>query len=380
MSAYDVGIVGAGVHGLSAAYHLARRGVPTVVFERGGRAGGPTGQASGVVRSYYTNRFLAGVARDSTAVLAEFDARVGGQSGYVRTGGLYLHGAGDAADVRAAAGIGHTVLSPAELAARDGGLNLDGTAIGVWEDDAGYADPYRTALGYAARAVEHGTALLEHTPVARITERAGSVRVVTGDGTGYEVGRLLVAAGPWTGALLRQVGVALPLTAERHVVARLAHAPGDAARAVPYVLIDVQHGYYSRPAGAGRFLLGPLAPTSPTDPDDDVAGITDAEAAGLAAGAARRAPLRGRAVADGGWAALYGVSPDWQPVTGQVGERVYVDAGTSGHGFKLAPVWGDHVARLLLGDADPGLAQFTPGRFAAGATLAGGYGAARILG
>ncbi|MFI5915113.1 hypothetical protein [Dactylosporangium sp. NPDC051541] len=67
-------------------------------------------------------------------------------------------------------------------------------------------------------------------------------------------------------------------------------------------------------------------------------------------------------------------------MTGRVSERVFVDAGTSGHGFKLAPVWGDHVARLLLDVPDPRLAQFSPARFTAGAGLAAGFGAARILG
>ncbi|MEU7875286.1 FAD-dependent oxidoreductase [Dactylosporangium sp. NPDC049140] len=74
---YDVEIVGAGVHGLTAAYHVARRGASTVVFERGRRAAGPTG------------------------------------------------------------------------------LNLDGTAIGVWGEHAG---PYRTALAYAAHAAGFGAA------------------------------------------------------------------------------------------------------------------------------------------------------------------------------------------------------------------------------
>jgi glycine/D-amino acid oxidase-like deaminating enzyme len=384
---YEVGIVGAGVHGVSAAFHLARRGVSTVVFERGTRAGGPTGRASGVVRAYYTNRFLAEVARDSTFVLADFAARIGGDSGYVRTGGLFLHGAEDAADVRTtgtvltAAGVEHEILTPSGLQARFAGLNLDATAIGVWEEHAGYADPYRTTLGLAARAVHEGATLLEHSPVREFTEGPRSVRVRTGDGSLYDVGRLLVAAGPWTGPLLAAHASAdLPLSVERHVVAGLVHAPADVPRAVPYVLIDVQHGYYSRPAADGRFLLGPLAAAPTADPDDFDPGITAGEFDQLAARAAQRAPIRGRATAEHSWASLYDVSPDWQPVTGQVSERVYVDAGTSGHGFKLAPVWGDHVARLLLEDADPRLRQFAPGRFTAGAGLSSGYGTARILG
>jgi glycine/D-amino acid oxidase-like deaminating enzyme len=101
---------------------------------------------------------------------------------------------------------------------------------------------------------------------------------------------------------------------------------------------------------------------------------------GLATRAAQRASIRARALPDRSWVSLYDVSPDWQPVTGQVSEHVYVDAGTSGHGFKLAPVWSDQVARLLTDDADPRLGQFSPERFTTGTDLHSGFGAARILG
>jgi glycine/D-amino acid oxidase-like deaminating enzyme len=75
------------------------------------------------------------------------------------------------------------------------------------------------------------------------------------------------------------------------------------------------------------------------------------------------------------------VSPDWQPVIGEIAEGVFVDAGTSGHGFKLAPALGRHVADLVtVAGADPGLAQFDPGRFAEDQGLVAGYGDARILG
>src|SRR5688572_7500702 len=40
---FDVGIIGAGIHGASAAYHLASRGLRVVIFERDVPAGGPTG-------------------------------------------------------------------------------------------------------------------------------------------------------------------------------------------------------------------------------------------------------------------------------------------------------------------------------------------------
>ena len=55
-------------------------------------AGGPTGLSSGVCRAYYTNPFLAEAARDSIAMMADFDEiGQGHDSGFRRTGLLYLH-------------------------------------------------------------------------------------------------------------------------------------------------------------------------------------------------------------------------------------------------------------------------------------------------
>jgi glycine/D-amino acid oxidase-like deaminating enzyme len=68
-------------------------------------------------------------------------------------------------------------------------------------------------------------------------------------------------------------------------------------------------------------------------------------------------------------------------VIGEIAEGVVVDAGTSGHGFKLAPALGRHVADLVTGSTtDPGLEQFHPRRFEEHRELGAGFGDARILG
>ena len=79
---------------------------------------------------------------------------------------------------------------------------------------------------------------------------------------------------------------------------------------------------------------------------------------------------------------MYDVSPDWQPVIGEVAPNVFVDAGTSGHGFKLAPALGKHVADLVVGSSelDPRLTEFDPFRFTRGSALRAGFRDARILG
>ncbi|HEY7658973.1 MAG TPA: FAD-dependent oxidoreductase, partial [Actinomycetota bacterium] len=81
MSGYDVAVVGAGVHGASAAFHLAGRGVRVVVLEKVAPAGGPTGRSSAICRAYYTNPFLAAVARDSIAMFRTFEEHTGRDAG-----------------------------------------------------------------------------------------------------------------------------------------------------------------------------------------------------------------------------------------------------------------------------------------------------------
>jgi glycine/D-amino acid oxidase-like deaminating enzyme len=204
------------------------------------------------------------------------------------------------------------------------------------------------------------------------------VVVTADDGTQTSCGRVLVAAGPWTGPLASLVGADLPLTVERHVVATFRWAGAQPTPAHG----DLIGGYYFRPEGEDLYLVGPMHPAPQADPDDFDQEIREDEVRRLAETVVRRVPQLERSEVHGGWASLYDVSPDWQPVIGEVAPNVFVDAGTSGHGFKLAPALGKHVADLVSGSSelDPRLRDFDPFRFARGSALPGGYRDARILG
>lgn len=384
--AFDVGVIGAGVHGASALYHLAASGARVVAFERDRPAGGPTGRSSAICRAYYTNPFLARCARDSIAMLARFEELTGRTAGLRRTGLLFLHPPEDAPAVRAsverlnALGIATELLSPGDVEDRwPGAFDLEGVGIAAWERDAGYADPHATTEGLFRRALELGAeARLGRRVVALEALAQGGARVVTDDGSRTECRRLLIAAGPWTRPLAAQVGVDLPLHAERHVVAVFRWAD---AEPVP-CHGDLLGGYYFRTEGEELYLVGPLTPEPEVDPDGFEEAIRSEEIEALARRVVRRCPWLSASRVHGGWASLYDVSPDWQPVIGEIAPGVFVDAGTSGHGFKLAPALGAHVAALVLGAAtDPDLAAFHPSRFGIeGGALAAGYREARILG
>lgn len=384
METFDVGIVGAGVHGASAAFHLASSGVKPVIFERWTPAGGPTGRSSAVCRAYYTNAFLARTARDSIRMMEGFRELTGTDAGFRRTGLLYLHPPEDVEDVRHSVGrlnelgIVTELFEPEGLAGAFPAFDREGIGIGALERDAGYSDPHAVTEGLFRRAVQLGAEGRLGALVVGLDASETGVVVRTGDGSSVSCGRLLIAAGPWTGPLAAQVGADLPLTVERHVVATFRWGGAEPVTAHG----DLIGGYYFRPEGEDLYLMGPLHPAPQADPDRFDQEIREDEVRRLAEAAVRRVPHLSASEFHGGWASLYDVSPDWQPVIGEVAPSVFVDAGTSGHGFKLAPALGKHVADLVTGspDLDPGLAEFDPFRFERGTGLAAGYRDARILG
>lgn len=319
-------------------------------------------------------------------MLARFsEITSGGYAGFHRSGFLFLHPEEDENRVRATIshlsrlGIDVEVVERDRLESEFPAFDLEGVAIGGWEADAGYADPTGATVGLLGRAVELGAELRVGSRVAELLPAAsGGATVVTADGARASCSRVLIAAGPWTAPLAAQVGVDVPLTVERHVVATLGW--GRAPR-LPFGHADLVAGYYCRPEGTELCLLGWLHPAAPADPDRYAPDIMGEEAEGLSRALVRRVPSLAEAELRGGWAGLYDVSPDWQPVIGEIADGIFVDAGTSGHGFKLAPALGGYVADMVLGRAThPGLVQFHPARFATGGRLSAGFGAAKILG
>jgi glycine/D-amino acid oxidase-like deaminating enzyme len=378
---YDVAVVGAGVHGASAAYHLAKAGHTVIVVERGYPASGPTGRSSAICRAYYTNPFLAAVAHEALGWMADFPGSLGGESGFRHTGALYIHPPEDTPNVKTvaaslnAAGVRVDVLEHAELAQRVPGINLDAVGVGVWEHGAGYADPVltTTALLDAARGL--GATVRIRVAVRGIAPDGSQITLDT-TAEPITAQRVLLAMGPWTRPMVATLGVDLPLRVERHVVG--AYSCGELTPS--FVLADLAAGYYGKPEHGGQFLLGWLHPAAEVDPSTFSERISDRESLDLVAAAVTRLPFMEAAAPRGGWAGLYDVSPDWQPVIGEVAPGVFVHAGSSGHGFKLAPVLGRYVANLVVGTGGRELAEFSPQRFATGATVAAGFGGIRIIG
>jgi sarcosine oxidase subunit beta len=359
----DVVIVGGGVYGTSILFNLARAGVAATLVERHRLADGPTGRSSANVRLHYTTPELAEIAWQAFQVTSQFHDLTGADNGFTQVGVLYgvqpEHAAIFEASVSRLASAGEPIETRtiAEMADIVPGFVLDGIAMGIWEPRSGYADPVATSLGFADAARRLGATVRVDTPVASLLTEHGSVtgvRLVDGDAIGAS--RVVVAAGPWSRPLLATVGIELPTYPERHAITLVA-AP-DAARAVvPCVWSDRLRGYYARPEGGSLVLLGgTTSRTLPVGDADELDGSVSLEesAEHLERASPRIPALAGLGVRPG-YAAAYDMSPDGfsivDAVPGVAG--LFVVAGTSGHGFKLAPGLGALAAELVQGRRSP---------------------------
>jgi glycine/D-amino acid oxidase-like deaminating enzyme len=222
VATYDVGVVGAGVHGAAVAFHLATRGIRAVIVERDGPAAGPTGRSSAICRAYYTNAFLASVARDSIAMMASFVDHTGRSAEFRRTGMLFLHHPRTplpSATRSMATLSGSTELSSPIGCPSASGISPTGIAVPRGTRRQARRSARRHVGPVRARPRARRAARLGSPVIAITTTSAGGGELITDSGERISCGRILLAAGPWTASLAGHVGVELPLHAERHVVA-----------------------------------------------------------------------------------------------------------------------------------------------------------------
>jgi sarcosine oxidase, subunit beta len=381
----DVVVVGAGIAGSSAAFHLASQGVKTVLVEREHPASGPTGKSSAVCHLFYTIPQLSRLARRGCQILKSIPELCGGPAVFHPNGVLWCAGTRNAdefarsiARIRDEEGGGIDAVTPEDIARMAPSFNLDGIVLAAWEAQYGYADPYEAANALAQAARDRGATYLGNRSVAKFATAGGRLTgVELSDGTRITADRAVVAVGPWTKALMRQFGIELPLHIERHSMAVL-DAPGRANEILPFSWVDDILSHYARPEGKNTILIGTWAGggtgirniETERPKEVKVAGEYDAsvsteESAWIVEQMAPRAPAVAELGIRPGYACMYDMSPDDLPIVDQVPgvDGIIFVAGSSGHGFKLGPAVGEEAARLATVGNSELLAPFSLARF-----------------
>ena len=380
-------IVGAGTTGVSIAFHLALAGVRHVlVLERRFIGAGGTGRSVGIIRQLYPSQEATAMVVRSLAIYRDFDAAVGGASGYVRCGALIGVGPEMRASLektmslQRSLGVRAEVLAPSDVARIESRIDTSRLGAVLYEPDSGYADPSGVAAAYAAAARRRGATIEQDTEVSAVLVTGDRVTgVETARGERIEAPVVVNAAGLWSPALARLAGVGLPIVIGRHPVFVVER---DQSFGAPHpVFLDLAGGSYVRPESGGLTLTGSLTDDEtrhPMDPESLGADVGLEEATEVLERTGRALPRLAEARYRRGWAGAFDITPDWMPILDESPIRgFWIAAGMSGHGFKLAPAVGEMMADLITGRTPAVSATpFRFGRFAdgrAGGTFVASY-------
>src|ERR1700729_4429 len=221
----SVVIVGGGVIGASAAFHLAEAGVDVVLVERAQLGGGSTSKAAGGVRTQFSDVLNIEIAKRSLAAFRDFGRRPGWEIELKQVGYLFvLTRESDVAEFERSValqnecGLRSRILSVAEACELCPLLDGDDMLAAAFSPGDGHATPEGVVQGYAFAARAHGAHIRVGCDVVGIETGGNQITaVVTSEGR-IRTGVVICAAGAWSRSCGAMVGIELPVTPLRRQI------------------------------------------------------------------------------------------------------------------------------------------------------------------
>jgi glycine oxidase len=353
MMGRDAVIVGGGVIGLSIAYELARSGITATVLDVAelGRAASWAGAGIIAPEADRPSADPLSALRNLSVTLHSdwaqslFD-ETGIDTGYRRSGGVDVAvtpdeeaGLRDIVGRWHEEGIAFERLEPGDFARVEPALNPGLCSAYFLPGRAQLRNPWHLRALIAA-CERRGVALEPHRPATGFATADGRIVAVHTASGPISCGLVVLAAGPWSEALLSHLGlqVSTPpvkgqivlLRTERAVLSRI-----------------VEHGTnYLVPRDDGRILVGSTEEDTGFDTRSTAAAVRD-----LLDEALRLCPTLVNADVERSWAGLRPGNPDGRPFLGNVPNytNLYVATGHKRAGLQLSPGTAIVLADQILG-------------------------------
>ncbi len=372
---YDVVIVGAGGHGLGAAYYLAKEhGITNVaVIDKGWLGGGNTGRNTTIIRSNYLYDESARLFDHAVDLWENLSQELNYNVMYSRRGVLMLaHNVHDVQSFKRHIhsnrlnGVDNRWLTTQECKDYCPPLNISPDARypvmgGALQERAGTARHDAVAWGYARAAAARGVDIIQNCPVTAIRRNPdGSVAGVDTAKGFIKAKKVAVSAAGNTSVVMDSAGVRLPL--ESYPLQALVSEPVKSC--FPCVVMsNAVHAYISQ-SDKGELVIG-----SGTDQytsysqrgglpliEHTIAAITEVF------------PIFNRMRMLRKWGGIVDVTPDRSAILGKTPVKgLYVNCGWGTGGFKATPGAAHVLAWTVAKDEPhPINAPFTLDRFRTG--------------
>lgn len=238
-------------------------------------------------------------------------------------------------------GVTYEALNAAELHQRE--PQLGQAAIGAihWTNAWSVSDPGALVAAYARQFEAEGGRFVQ-SEVKGVERNGQGWRVLCESGA-HEAQDVVVALGPWSGGWLESLGYRLPTFVKRGYHMHYGAAP---ERHLQHWLLDAEVGYILAPMRAGiRLTTGA-----------ELAALDAPPAYGQLAAAERVAralyPALGERLEETPWKGARPCLPDMKPVIGPAPRHpgLWLAFGHAHQGFTLGPVTGRLVAEMLEGE------------------------------
>lgn len=218
-------VIGGGIGGCSALYHLTQEGWRDVVLvERDELTSGTTWHSAAQVTNFGANQVMIGLKSHSIRLYKELAEDPDYPINYHHaTGGLRLASTQDHLDgyrhfISLAKGMGvdFELLDPAECKRRHPLITTDNLLGALWDPLDGDIDPAQLCQALARRARKAGAEIYRHTPVTGLTQEANSEWIVHTDKGDIRCEMVVNAGGYRCNEIAAMMDIELPVASMEH--------------------------------------------------------------------------------------------------------------------------------------------------------------------
>jgi sarcosine oxidase subunit beta len=362
--------------GLSTAYHLARSGARTLLFQADDLGGGSSAACSGraQVAEGHLDPLNIRLIIEGLGRMETLEEELGTAFEWRRNGFLALINSQHLwdewvarAETLTAAGIPTEVLDRKALQEAEPYLNTEGF-LGAAHAVEGLLNPFLFCWAYAKAAQRHGASLCPRTPVTAMRVVGQRVTAVEAGGEWFESDQVAIMCGAWTPQVARLAGVDVPIShthAEAFVTEPVALPLNNTVELADFY--ERIHGRdqavavgFSRDLHGALIITEAVAKTAELHRRNSSWGL-----AGMAAELLELYPALAGVRAVRGWGIPTSFTPDDEPIVGWLPERdnLFVAAAFM-QTITTVPIISEWMANMIMGESIPAdLAPFSPDRF-----------------